>query len=61
MDSIQSVFSPQATGSAGGIVQVKECAVMFSQFAKISNIPIFIVGHVTKSGKMQTSKMVECE
>eukprot|EP00210_Caulerpa_lentillifera_P008901 g8492.t1 len=59
MDSIQSVFSPQATGSAGGIVQVKECAVMFSQFAKITNIPIFIVGHVTKSGEIAGPKVLE--
>lgn len=50
VDSIQTIYSEVLESAAGGVAQVKECGARLTQLAKSSNIPIFIVGHVTKSG-----------
>lgn len=52
VDSIQTIFSELIDSSAGGVAQVKECGARLTQLAKSTNIPIFIVGHVTKAGSI---------
>lgn len=52
VDSIQTIFSETIDSAAGGVAQVKECGARLTQLAKSSNIPIFIVGHVTKAGSI---------
>lgn len=52
VDSIQTIFSETIDSAAGGVAQVKECGARLTQLAKGSNIPIFIVGHVTKAGSI---------
>jgi len=49
VDSIQTVFLEDATGSPGSVSQVRECATALLQAAKTSGMPVFIIGHVTKS------------
>ncbi len=50
VDSIQTMFTSDLSGMAGSVGQVRECAFRLVRFAKENNIPVFIVGHVTKEG-----------
>lgn len=52
VDSIQTIFSEVIDSAAGGVAQVKECGARLTQLAKSTNIPIFIIGHVTKTGSI---------
>lgn len=52
IDSIQTIYAEELDSAAGGVAQVKECGARLTQLAKSTNIPIFIVGHVTKSGSI---------
>ncbi|KAG6479135.1 DNA repair protein RadA-like isoform X1 [Zingiber officinale] len=59
VDSIQTVYLKGVTGSAGNIMQVKECTSALLRFAKQTNIPILFTGHVTKSGDIAGPRMLE--
>ncbi len=50
VDSIQTMATSDLSGMAGSVGQVRECTFRLVRFAKENNIPIFIVGHVTKIG-----------
>ena len=50
IDSIQAVYLSGLTSAAGSLAQVRECTSRLMHWAKSSNTPIFIVGHVTKDG-----------
>jgi DNA repair protein RadA/Sms len=50
VDSIQTMSTVDLSGLAGSVGQVRECAFRLVNFAKKENIPIFIVGHITKEG-----------
>ncbi len=50
IDSIQAVCLSGLTSAAGSLAQVRECTSRLMHWAKSSNTPIFIVGHVTKDG-----------
>ena len=63
IDSIQTVDSEALEGLAGSVGQVRYAALSFIKTAKALNIPIFLVGHVTKegmvAGPMVLSHMVD--
>ncbi|CAN8306585.1 unnamed protein product [Cochlearia groenlandica] len=59
IDSIQTVYLKEVTGSAGGLTQVKECTSALLRFAKKSSIPVFLVGHVTKAGDIAGPRVLE--
>lgn len=50
VDSIQTMTTSDLSGMAGSVGQVRECAGRLSAAAKSRNIPLFLVGHVTKEG-----------
>lgn len=50
VDSIQTITTDDLSGLAGSVGQVRECAFRFLKKAKEKNIPLFMVGHVTKEG-----------
>lgn len=50
VDSIQTMSTTDLTGLAGSVGQVRECAFRLLRFAKEKNIPLIMVGHVTKEG-----------
>ena len=50
VDSIQTMSTPDLTGLAGSVGQVRECAFRLLKFAKANNVPLILVGHVTKEG-----------
>jgi len=59
VDSIQTVYLDDLSSSAGSVVQVRECASALLQVAKRSRIPIFLVGHVTKTGDIAGPRVLE--
>ena len=50
IDSIQTLYTSDLTGTAGSVGQVRECASRLLNFAKSRGIPMFLIGHVTKEG-----------
>jgi DNA repair protein RadA/Sms len=50
IDSIQTMYLEDAGGMPGSISQVRECTWRLQRWAKQSNVPLFITGHVTKEG-----------
>ncbi len=59
VDSIQTLQSPFVESSAGSVSQIRECAAEFQRFAKESNTPVFIIGHITKDGNIAGPKILE--
>ena len=59
VDSIQTVYLDDLPSSAGSVVQVRECASALLQVAKRTGIPVFLVGHVTKSGDIAGPRVLE--
>jgi DNA repair protein RadA/Sms len=59
IDSIQTLASPYIDSTPGSISQVKECTGELQRFAKESNIPVFIIGHITKEGGIAGPKLLE--
>ena len=52
VDSIQTLESPYIDSAAGSISQIKECAAELQRFAKETNTPVFLIGHITKDGNI---------
>ncbi|HEY0249355.1 MAG TPA: DNA repair protein RadA [Gryllotalpicola sp.] len=59
VDSVQTVSSANVDGLAGGPAQVREVAVTLIRVAKERNIPVLIVGHVTKDGSIAGPRLLE--
>ncbi len=59
VDSVQTIFSSKMTSSPGTISQVREVANQIFRFAKKSQIPSFLVGHITKEGSLAGPKSLE--
>jgi len=59
IDSIQTVSTDDLDGVPGSVGQVRECANRLVKLAKKSNIPLFIVSHVTKEGTLAGPKVLE--
>lgn len=59
IDSIQTVYRPELESSPGSISQVRECAQQLLRLSKDQNIPVFLVGHVTKDGFIAGPKVLE--
>jgi DNA repair protein RadA/Sms len=59
VDSIQAVYAGGMESSPGNVGQVKECAAQLQRLAKSTHIPVFIVGHVTKSGLIAGPRVLE--
>jgi len=59
VDSIQTVTSPFIDSAAGSVSQVRECTAELQRFAKDTNIPTFIIGHITKEGGIAGPKVLE--
>lgn len=59
IDSIQTLASPHLDSISGSVSQVKECTGELQRFAKEVNVPIFIIGHITKEGSIAGPKLLE--
>lgn len=59
VDSIQTVYLPDMTSTAGSVSQVRECANRLREVAKTSGMAVFLVGHVTKEGVIAGPRVLE--
>ncbi len=59
VDSIQTMYSPNANSTTGSIAQVRECANMLISRAKSDGTAVIIVGHVNKEGGIAGPKVLE--
>lgn len=59
VDSIQTIQSPFIDSSPGSISQIRESAAEFQRFAKETNTPVFLIGHITKDGSIAGPKILE--
>jgi DNA repair protein RadA/Sms len=59
IDSIQTVYRQQIPSTPGSVSQIRECTMYLMHTGKSNNIPIFIVGHVTKEGAIAGPKLLE--
>lgn len=59
IDSIQTLHTSYIESSPGSVSQVRECAAEFLRFAKETNTPVFMIGHITKEGSLAGPKVLE--
>ncbi|MEX2380355.1 MAG: DNA repair protein RadA, partial [Vicingaceae bacterium] len=59
VDSIQTLHSSLIESSAGSISQIRECSGELMRFAKETNTPIFLIGHINKEGNIAGPKVLE--
>jgi DNA repair protein RadA/Sms len=59
VDSIQTVYHPEWSGSPGTVGQVRECAGELLRAAKAGGAVLFLLGHVTKEGELAGPRVLE--
>ncbi|NOY49768.1 MAG: DNA repair protein RadA [Chlorobi bacterium] len=59
IDSIQTLHTDVLESTAGSISQIRETASEFQKFAKTTNIPVVLIGHITKDGNIAGPKILE--
>ncbi len=59
IDSIQTMYKSDIQSTPGNVTQVRESTMALTYMAKSRNIPIFIVGHITKEGNIAGPKVME--
>ena len=59
VDSIQTLHSDYIESSSGSISQIKECTTELIKFAKETNTPVVLIGHITKDGNIAGPKILE--
>lgn len=59
IDSIQTLHTDIIDSSPGSISQIRECASEFQKYAKITNTPVILIGHITKDGSLAGPKILE--
>ena len=59
VDSIQTIASDEIESSAGSVSQVRECASRLLKYAKESNVPVMLIGHINKEGSIAGPKVLE--
>ena len=59
IDSIQTLQSQLIESSPGTVSQIRECSNEIIKYAKENNVPVFLVGHITKDGQIAGPKVLE--
>ncbi|MBT8258315.1 MAG: DNA repair protein RadA [Bacteroidia bacterium] len=59
IDSIQTLHTDYIDSSAGSISQIRECTSELIKFAKETNTPVILIGHITKDGQIAGPKILE--
>jgi DNA repair protein RadA/Sms len=59
IDSIQTVFTADIASAPGSVSQVRESTAQLTALAKPLNLPVFIIGHVTKEGAIAGPRVLE--
>jgi len=59
VDSIQTLHSAHIESTPGSVSQVRECTAELMRFAKETDTPVFLIGHITKDGTIAGPKILE--
>jgi len=59
IDSIQTLYTDLIDSSPGSISQIRETASQLQRYAKSTNIPVLLIGHITKDGQLAGPKVLE--
>jgi DNA repair protein RadA/Sms len=59
VDSIQTQYLPELVSAPGTVSQIREVAARLMAFAKTTETPVFLVGHVTKDGSIAGPRVLE--
>lgn len=59
VDSVQTVYSELIESTPGSVSQIRECTGEFLRFAKETDTPVILVGHITKDGSIAGPKILE--
>ncbi|MBX2979564.1 MAG: DNA repair protein RadA [Flavobacteriales bacterium] len=59
IDSVQTLHTASLEASPGSVGQVRECTAELMRFAKASDIPFVLIGHITKDGFIAGPKVLE--
>jgi DNA repair protein RadA/Sms len=59
IDSIQTLHTQELDSTAGSVSQIRECTAMLQEFAKTTDTPVLIIGHITKDGSLAGPKLLE--
>uniref|UniRef100_UPI0039A77146 DNA repair protein RadA n=1 Tax=Ornithobacterium rhinotracheale TaxID=28251 RepID=UPI0039A77146 len=59
IDSIQTLQTQLVESSPGSVSQIRECTAELIRFAKQTNTPVILVGHITKEGNIAGPKILE--
>lgn len=59
IDSIQTLHTDYIESSAGSISQIRECASELQKYSKLTQTPVFLIGHITKDGQLAGPKILE--
>lgn len=59
VDSIQTLFNSQIESAPGSISQIRDCTAQLLRYSKQTDIPVFLIGHITKEGSLAGPKVLE--
>ncbi|MCC8070399.1 MAG: DNA repair protein RadA [Bacteroidales bacterium] len=59
IDSIQTIASEMLDSAPGSVSQVRECSAQLLRYAKESNVPVILIGHINKEGSIAGPKVLE--
>ncbi|MDI1254916.1 MAG: DNA repair protein RadA [Flavobacterium sp.] len=59
IDSIQTLHTDYIESSPGSISQIRECTAELIKYAKETNVPVILIGHITKDGSIAGPKILE--
>ncbi len=59
VDSVQTMQTPFVESGPGSVSQIRESSSEFQRFAKETNTPVFLIGHITKDGNIAGPKILE--
>ena len=59
VDSVQTMQTPYVESGPGSVSQIRESSSEFQRFAKETNTPVFLIGHITKDGNIAGPKILE--
>ena len=59
IDSIQTLYTHPIDSAPGSVAQVRACTAALIHYAKSTNTPVFLIGHITKEGSLAGPKVLE--
>jgi DNA repair protein RadA/Sms len=59
IDSIQTLYTDYIGSAPGSVAQVRDCTALLLRYAKSTNTPVFLIGHITKEGSLAGPKVLE--